>query len=225
MSQPPPTLLTLPPEIRHQILYYSLLVPMPMDTFSIAIISVSQRLRYGSAHISSLFVVCRLLHAELEHILFTRFVFAFAPYLPLAAVRDFTSSISSRARMLLREVMMVIDLDLECDETEAVVQKMSAEKLVPTKEVLGHLKRELRGLFSVHLHIGFSRGPLSGVLVQRRVDELADVIMGLVTMLAPEIRVIVSNVSSCKYKKDILSVCRRKAEELMVNFEEEDVGV
>ncbi|KAJ8065147.1 hypothetical protein OCU04_005859 [Sclerotinia nivalis] len=112
MSQPP-TLLTLPPEIRRKILHYAIYTPRLAPAIPNAIIvsklrglkgldgrkipSDKRKKFYGTDIMSSIFVVCRLIHAELEEVLFTRFIFSFPHYMRLATVQEFTTTISPRA--------------------------------------------------------------------------------------------------------------------------------
>ncbi|CAD6445505.1 c402288d-685e-49c0-b00b-cc9f63e5abae-CDS [Sclerotinia trifoliorum] len=155
---------------------------------------------------SSIFVVCRLIHAELEEILFTRFIFSFPHYMRLATVQKLTNTISPRACTLLREVMAIIHFDGRGDEYP--LQK---------QEALTYLKRKLPGLKKVHLAVGFVAAPLDGVLVKRRRDGFADMIMEFVISFASGIEVVVTNSDSQQCGKGIMQAFDEKVEELMAS--------
>ncbi|APA10044.1 hypothetical protein sscle_05g048140 [Sclerotinia sclerotiorum 1980 UF-70] len=220
MSQPP-TLLTLPPEIRRKILHYAIYFPRIIPYLPNAIL-VSRLPRvskspyadmipsdkhtrfYGTNKMSSIFVVCRLFHAELEEIFFTRFIFSFPHHMRLATVQEFTTTISPRACTLLREIMAIIHFDLRRDEYPLQQQ-----------EALIYLKKKLPGLKKVHLGVGFVAEPLDGVLVKRRRDGFANIIFEFVISFASGIEVVVTNSDSWQCRKDIMQTFNEKVEEPM----------
>ncbi|TGO10088.1 hypothetical protein BTUL_0144g00020 [Botrytis tulipae] len=217
-----PTLLTLPFEIRQRILYYAIcnprIAPNTPDSIFVSklrtakglgkIPSDKHKVFYGTDIMSSIFVVCRLIHMELEEILFTRFIFSFPHYTSLATVQEFTTTISPRACTLLREIKAMIFFDLIVDKNPSQAQ-----------EALIFLKRKLPGLKRVNLSVVFVGGTpaVDGVLVKKRVDGFADMIMGVVISLALGIEVVIINGDSQQNRKDIMEVVNGKVEELMAS--------
>jgi hypothetical protein len=163
---------------------------------------------------SSIFVLCRLLHAELEEILFTRFIFLFPLYTRLATVQHFTTTISPRACTLLREITVGICFRLSCDGEE-FTRKDKGNEPLPVQEALIHLKKELPGLKKAYLNVEFVRRPPGDILVKRRVDEYANVVIGLVMIIAPGIEVVVTNNDHEQVRKEIMPAYCEKVEELM----------
>lgn len=238
----PPTLLTLPAEIRLKVLHYALYIPSPNAHLPNAISVFWPRAFndpdkykpsfYGTRSMSSLLVLSKQLYAEASQLLYTRFIFSFPHYMRLPSVIDFTTTIGERARGLVREIIVGIHLDLGYDETESFIRQHNLNKLAPAKEALLYLRERLPGLTKVHLSVGFVSGPFSDVLVRRRVNELADMVMGLAEIFIGHgqgIEVVVSNQDKQRCRRDILEACRerigvsmaaKKAEELQDRMEE-----
>lgn len=64
----------------------------------------------------------------------------------------------------------------------------------------------------MHLSLNFITGPLSGKLVERKVNEYADLVMGLAAIFIPRIEVVVSNRDKQQCRRDITRVCRERLE-------------
>ncbi|TGO24184.1 hypothetical protein BPAE_0109g00120 [Botrytis paeoniae] len=214
----PPTLLTLPAEMRHKILYYALCHQKLLESFISNRIIVTKLLGlkgpdgrrlppdkrehfYGTEIMSSLFIVCRLMHAELEEILFTRFVF----HLRLTSAREFIDTISPRACALIREIEVVVIFDLSRDES-------------PTQEVMSYLKEKFPVLRKVDVTVVFVKAPFNGGLAKRRINGFADRIVEFVMCFAEGMEVVVSGRDAWLCKKEIMDVCSDRMEELMITF-------
>ncbi|KAK6601626.1 hypothetical protein H4I96_06967 [Botrytis cinerea] len=147
----PPTLLTLPAEIRQKILYHALCHQRSFESFISNTIVVTKLLDfesrngrivspdkreyfYGTEIMSSMFLVCRLIHAELEEILFTRFVFHVGP----TSAQQFTTTIGPRACKLIREIVVEITYVLTVDATPTEDYQ---NFMVDLKEKLPFLKK------------------------------------------------------------------------------------
>ncbi|PQE19441.1 hypothetical protein CJF30_00009878 [Rutstroemia sp. NJR-2017a BBW] len=152
---------------------------------------------------SSVFVICRLIHDELEEILFTRFVFSFLHYTRVASVKDFTTTISTRACNLLREISVGIYLTLDYDGQTLQVQ-----------EALVYMKKVLLGLKKIHLSVGFIGGPVNGILAKKIIEQYADIVLDLAMIIAPGIELVVTNKDDQQCRIDIMQVCYERVEEL-----------
>ncbi|PQE29883.1 hypothetical protein CJF32_00000553 [Rutstroemia sp. NJR-2017a WRK4] len=219
MSQPP-TLLTLPPEIRNKILHYALIpnrghsAPNFVSVFWPGAFKTIMKRGfrhngfYGTTAMSSIFVICRLIHAELEEILFTRFVFSFSHYTRVASVKDFTSTISTRACTLLREISVGVYLTLDHDEGEFTREYKDGQTL-QVREALIYMKKVLLGLKKIHLSVGFIGGPLNGILAKKIIEQYADIVLELAMIIAPGIEL----------------VCYERVEELRESSKAKGIGV
>ncbi|KAF7937608.1 uncharacterized protein EAE98_001922 [Botrytis deweyae] len=219
----PHTLLTLPAEIRYKILYHTLCHQHLLQSFISNRIIVTKlrglkgpdghRLSpdkhehfYGTEIMSSLFVVCRLMHAELEEILFTRFVF----HMRLTFAREFVDTISPRACALIRVIEVVVIFDLSRDES-------------PTQEVMSYLKEKLPVLRKVGVTVVFVKAPFDGGLAKSRINGFADRIVDFVMGFAEGMGVVVAGRDAWLCKKEIMDACRDKMEELVVSSKREGV--
>ncbi|KAF5873859.1 uncharacterized protein Bfra_005326 [Botrytis fragariae] len=217
----PPTLLTLPAEIRQEIFYYTLCHQKLLQSFISNRIVISKLLGlkgpdghrlppdkcehfYGTEVMSSMFIVCRLMHAELEDILFRRFVFR----VRLTSAREFIDTISPRACALIREIEVVVIFDLSRDES-------------PTQEVMSNLKEKLPVLRKVNVTVVFVKAPFGGGLAKRRIDGFANRIVEFVMGFAEGMEVVVAGRDSWLCKKEIMDVCSDKMEERMVTSKRE----
>ncbi|TGO60466.1 hypothetical protein BCON_0035g00420 [Botryotinia convoluta] len=180
----PPTLLTLPAEIRQEILYYALCHQKLLQSLISNRIIVTKLLGlkgpdghrlppdkrehfYGTEIMSSMFIVCRLMHAELEEILFTRFVF----HMRLTS--------APRACTLIREIEVVAIFDLSRDES-------------PTQEVMSYLKEKLPVSRKVDVTVVFVKAPFDGGLANSRINRFAERIVEFVMGFAEGIEVVVT---------------------------------
>jgi hypothetical protein len=214
------TLLNLPIEIRLKILHYALSIPSRTSRVPNAISVFWPRAFfdpgkykppfYGTQAMSSLLTISRQLHSELEEILFTRFIFSFPHYIRVASVQDFVSTISVRARTLLREIMLGIPLDLGCEESEEFIDAHNKKKLALVEGALEYLKSELPGLQKVHFSLNLVSGPLSGILLPRRIKDFTDMVMPLALIFAPSIAVVITNSDTQQCRKDITSACQAR---------------
>ncbi|TGO40833.1 hypothetical protein BHYA_0031g00550 [Botrytis hyacinthi] len=217
----PPTLLTLPAEIRHKILYHALCHQKLLRSSNRIVASKLLGLEspdghrlppdkrehfYGTEIMSSMFIVCRLMHAELEAILFTRFVF----HMRLTSAREFVDTISPRARTLIRKIEVVVIFDLSRDE-------------IPTQGVMSCLKEKLPVLRKVDVTVDFAKAPFRGRLAKSRINAFADGIVEFVLGFAEGMEVVVTGRDSWLCKKQIMDVCSDKMEELVVSSKREGV--
>ncbi|TGO60776.1 hypothetical protein BOTNAR_0140g00180 [Botryotinia narcissicola] len=217
----PPTLLTLPAEIRHKILHHALchrkLVRSSNRISGSKLLGLEgpdghrlppdkREYFYGTEIMSSMFIVCRLMHAELEEILFTRFVF----HVRLTSAREFVDTISPHARTLIREMDVVVVFDLSRDE-------------IPTQEGMSYLKEKLPLLRKVDVTVEFVRAPFRGRLEKSRIDWFADRIVEFVLGFAEGMEVVVTWSDFWLCKKQIMDLCSDKMEELVVSSKREGV--
>ncbi|KAF7934238.1 uncharacterized protein EAE97_008598 [Botrytis byssoidea] len=217
----PPTLLTLPVEIRHKILHHALcnhrLVRASNRISGSKLLGVEgpdgqmlppdkREYFYGTELMSSMFVVCRLMHAELEEIMFTRFVF----HVRLSSAREFVDTISPYARTLIREMDVVVTFDLSRDE-------------IPTQEGMSYLNEKLPLLRKVDVTVEFVRAPFRGRLEKSRINAFADGVVEFVMGFAEGMKVVVTWSDFWLCKKQIMDLCSDKMEELVVSSKREGV--
>ncbi|KAF7948814.1 hypothetical protein EAE96_008001 [Botrytis aclada] len=202
----PPTLLTLPAEIRQKVPYHTLCHQKLLESSISNRIIVTKLLGIkgptdiGLPPISKststtpgyelLVSVCRLLHAELERALFTRFVF----HMRLSAALEFVNTISTRACALIREIEVLVVFDLSCDES-------------PTRDSMKYLKEKLWVSRKVGVPVVFVKAPFDGVVARSRINVFADEIVEFVMGFAEGVEVVVVGRDSWLCKKKIMDVC------------------
>ena len=227
MSQEKPNLLTIPSEIRLQILRYTLQEPERDHVLPNAFYVYWPRAFpepdkykppfYGTAEMSKLFTICREIHDELETLLYTQFVFIFAHFLSLASARDFINPLSTRKKGLLREIMVPINLNLGFWKTEDDPAKINADQVRRKGEAFEYMRATLPGLRRVHIYPIFIGGSLDGSMPKGRLDEFADLIMDLVSIFTPNSEVVLFNTDRQQCRVDIMKVCNERLLELTRN--------
>lgn len=226
MSGPPPTLLTLPTEVRLEILHYALcdpsLAPTHPNTILVSALPEyndpkeregfeNPKLFYGTTEMSSLFVLCRRIHTELEEILFTRFIFSFPLYSRLKNVQ-FPKIISPQACDILREIMVAVHLDFGVLVTEELTESHNWARMAHAQNTLRYLKLQFPGLRKIHLNVEFLKGKirdgLEDAVVKKKVKIFADQLMELVVGFVSGVEVVVFNKKS---GNDVMWVFNQKA--------------
>jgi hypothetical protein len=117
---------------------------------------------------------------------------------------------------LLQEIAVGIYLDLSCDEEDFIWENKEGQPL-QVQEALIYMKKELSGLKKIHLGVYFKGALDSDIPVERRIDEYADIVVGIAMIIAPGIEVVVNNDDHQQCRKDIMHVCFEKVEELRVS--------
>jgi hypothetical protein len=85
-------------------------------------------------------------------------------------------------------------------------------------EAFEYMRATLPGLRKVHIYFIFVRGALGGSMSKGRVDEFADLIMGLVSIPpAPNSEVVLLNADRQQCRVDIMKVCHERLLELTQN--------
>jgi hypothetical protein len=91
---------------------------------------------------SKLLLISRDLHDELEEILYTQFIFSFDS-LSMECVRHFLRPLSTRAKGLVREVLVKVLIDLGLNEDEEVLARNSG---ISNGEALEYMRNKFDGI-------------------------------------------------------------------------------
>lgn len=128
----------------------------------------------------------------------------------LTSAREFVDTISPRACTLIREIDVVVIIDLSRDE-------------IPTQEAMSYLKKRLPVLRKVDVTVDFVKAPFRGRLEKSRINGFADGIVEFVMGFAEGMEVVVTGSDSWLCKKQIMDLCSDKMEELVVSLKREGV--
>ena len=110
--------------------------------------------------------------------------------------------------------MVPITLDLGPFKTEDALAKNNEYQVRRKREAFEYMRATLPGLRKVHIYFIFVGGTLGGAMAKGRVDEFVDLIMGLVSIFAPNSEVVLLNTSRQQCRINITKACHERLLEL-----------